>query len=234
MIISPPFLPAAGLGSTDADANPPVLDLMMDKVDAFELAHGIYPIGFDRRWHCGAHLMPSMQNEKVRAIADGEVVAYRVCQKAYDGGGGKLRNRIRAHVDITFPASGERHPHPSCARILRISGSRISLRAGIYRRWRAARRHTQRGRWRKNPSEPKQFIAVARTRRVQCRSPLVHLVLVVLLFHWRGREQRSALTRYRPHVGEFMALVKEHLYKQLLGVPIRLQCFKCNALERPL
>ncbi|SAK68653.1 EF hand domain-containing protein [Caballeronia catudaia] len=89
MIISPPFLPAAGLRNTDATVNPPIVDLMMDKVDEFELAHGTYPIGFDRRWHCGAHLMPSMQNEKVRAIADGEVVAYRVCQKAYDGGGGR-------------------------------------------------------------------------------------------------------------------------------------------------
>ncbi|SAK64283.1 hypothetical protein AWB75_02922 [Caballeronia catudaia] len=88
MIISPPFLPAAGLRNSDATANPPILDLMMDEVDKYELAHGNYPIAFDRRWHCGAHLMPSMQNEKVRAIADGEVVAYRVCQKAYDGGGG--------------------------------------------------------------------------------------------------------------------------------------------------
>ncbi|WP_250452824.1 M23 family metallopeptidase [Caballeronia sp. ATUFL_M2_KS44] len=61
---------------------------MMDLVDTFELAHGIYPIAFDRRWHCGVHLMPSTQNEKVRAIADGDVVAYRVCQKAYDGGDG--------------------------------------------------------------------------------------------------------------------------------------------------
>ncbi|SAK64299.1 hypothetical protein AWB75_02924 [Caballeronia catudaia] len=88
MIISPPFLPAAGLRNSDATANPPILDLMMDEVDKYELAHGNYPIAFDRRWHCGAHLMPSMQNEKVRAIADGDVVAYRVCQKAYDGGGG--------------------------------------------------------------------------------------------------------------------------------------------------
>jgi hypothetical protein len=71
-----------------AATNPPILDLMMDEVDQYELAHGTFPIAFDRRWHCGVHLMPSIQNEKVRAIADGEVVAYRVCQKAYDGGGG--------------------------------------------------------------------------------------------------------------------------------------------------
>ncbi|MFL9920609.1 hypothetical protein PQR75_35630 [Paraburkholderia fungorum] len=84
MITSPPFLPEAGLASNDAD----VIDPMMDAVDKFELAHGIYPIAFDRRWHPGMHLAPRMQNEKVRAIADGEVVAYRVCQHAFDGGGG--------------------------------------------------------------------------------------------------------------------------------------------------
>ncbi|GAB7523102.1 M23 family metallopeptidase [Paraburkholderia sp. 2C] len=60
----------------------------MDLVDTYELAHGIYPISFDRRWHCGVHLMPSMQNEAIHAIADGAVVAYRVCQHAYDGGSG--------------------------------------------------------------------------------------------------------------------------------------------------
>ncbi len=60
----------------------------MDAVDQFELAHGIYPVAFDRRWHTGVHLMPATQNERVRAIADGEVVAFRVCQKAIDGGSG--------------------------------------------------------------------------------------------------------------------------------------------------
>jgi hypothetical protein len=84
MIISPPFLPAAGATSNDASA----LDPVMDAVDQFELAHGIYPIAFDRRWHTGIHLMPATQNERVRAIADGELVAYRVCQKAIDGGSG--------------------------------------------------------------------------------------------------------------------------------------------------
>ncbi|MGF6533419.1 putative chitinase [Paraburkholderia sp. GAS206C] len=86
MIISPPFLPAAGAASGNADATDP----MMDAVDMFELAHGVYPIAFDRRWHTGVHLMPDTQNERVRAIADGEVVAYRVCQKAIDGGEGVL------------------------------------------------------------------------------------------------------------------------------------------------
>ncbi|WP_011296205.1 M23 family metallopeptidase [Cupriavidus necator] len=60
---------------------------MMDAVDEFELAHhGVYPIAFDRRWHCGMHLAPSEQTEPVRAIADGDVVAYRVSQKAISDG----------------------------------------------------------------------------------------------------------------------------------------------------
>ena len=86
MITSPPFLPLAGMTSSDLHSTDP----MMDAVDRFELAHGIFPIAFDRRWHTGVHLYPATQNEKVRAIADGEVVAYRVCQHAIDGGEGKL------------------------------------------------------------------------------------------------------------------------------------------------
>ncbi|WP_241239074.1 M23 family metallopeptidase [Burkholderia stagnalis] len=80
MIISPPFLPDAGLAAPTG-ANP---DPMMDAVDKFECAHGIYPIAFDRRWHCGVHLQPNTQG-KVYAIADGEIVAYRVCQHGIDG-----------------------------------------------------------------------------------------------------------------------------------------------------
>ncbi|KWD74304.1 hypothetical protein WL70_27395 [Burkholderia ubonensis] len=60
---------------------------MMDAVDQFELKHhGLYPIAFDRRWHCGVHLVPNLLYEPVRAIADGEVVAYRVSQKAISDG----------------------------------------------------------------------------------------------------------------------------------------------------
>ncbi|WP_233834686.1 M23 family metallopeptidase [Paraburkholderia sp. ZP32-5] len=81
MIISPPFLPESGL--TSADGSKP--DPMMDTVDKFELAHGIYPIAFDRRWHCGVHLAPDVHGP-VHAIADGQVVAYRVCQNAIDSG----------------------------------------------------------------------------------------------------------------------------------------------------
>ncbi len=61
---------------------------MMDLIDSFELAHGIYPVAFDRRWHCGVHLMPSM-HETVHAIADGVLVAFRVCQRAYPAHGGE-------------------------------------------------------------------------------------------------------------------------------------------------
>ncbi|UEP37529.1 M23 family metallopeptidase [Burkholderia ambifaria] len=81
MIISPPFLPEAGLAAPTG-TNP---DPMMDAVDKFECDHGIYPIAVDRRWHCGVHLQPDTKG-KVHAIADGEVVAYRVCQHGVDGG----------------------------------------------------------------------------------------------------------------------------------------------------
>jgi hypothetical protein len=82
MIISPPFLPTAGLTSTDDTQTDP----MMAAVAEFELAHGIFPIAFDRRWHCGVHLMPNEQHEPVRAIADGEVVAYRIAKTAISDG----------------------------------------------------------------------------------------------------------------------------------------------------
>ncbi|MCU9956991.1 M23 family metallopeptidase [Burkholderia sp. BKH01] len=81
MIISPPFLPEAGLVALTGKNSDP----MMDAVDKFECAHGIYPIAFDRRWHCGVHLQPDTKGE-VYAIADGEVVAYRVCQHGVDSG----------------------------------------------------------------------------------------------------------------------------------------------------
>ncbi|WP_449493232.1 peptidase M23 [Caballeronia sp. M23-90] len=61
---------------------------MMDAVDAYEATDGLYPIAADRRWHTGMHLVPKMYNEHIHAIADGEVIAYRVCQRAYDGGSG--------------------------------------------------------------------------------------------------------------------------------------------------
>ncbi|MBN3833853.1 M23 family metallopeptidase [Burkholderia sp. Ac-20344] len=81
MIISPPFLPKAGFAAPTG-TNP---DPMMDAVDQFEGDHGIYPIAHDRRWHCGMHLQSDTKGE-VYAIADGEVVAYRVCQHAVDSG----------------------------------------------------------------------------------------------------------------------------------------------------
>ncbi|AMH43456.1 putative kinase [Caballeronia sordidicola] len=84
MIISPPFLPETGVSAPSAA----IVDPMMDAADKLELAHGIYPVAMDRRWHTGAHLAPSLLNERVRAIADGEVIAYRVCQHAIEGSPG--------------------------------------------------------------------------------------------------------------------------------------------------
>nr|WP_328809461.1 hypothetical protein [Paraburkholderia hiiakae] len=60
---------------------------MMDVVDQFEIGHhGVYPVTFDRRFHCGIHLNPGEQHEPVRAIADGDVVAYRVSKNAISDG----------------------------------------------------------------------------------------------------------------------------------------------------
>ncbi|CAM2197648.1 Predicted chitinase [Paraburkholderia kururiensis] len=96
MIISPPFLPASGLTSTDGSKPDP----MMDAVDKFELAHGIYPVAADRSWHCGAHLAPDVHGP-VHAIADGEVVAYRVCQHAMDEGNGNAGFVLLKHSTET-------------------------------------------------------------------------------------------------------------------------------------
>jgi len=83
MIISPPFLPQSGPTSSDAADDDP----MMTAVNAFEPGyHGVFPVTFDRRWHCGIHLVPDTDSEPVRAIADGEVVAYRVCEKPISDG----------------------------------------------------------------------------------------------------------------------------------------------------
>jgi len=73
---------------------------MMDAVDKFELAHGIYPIAFDRRWHCGVHLAPDTHSP-VYAIADGEVVAYRVCQHAMDAGNSNAGFALLRHSTET-------------------------------------------------------------------------------------------------------------------------------------
>jgi predicted chitinase len=96
MIISPPFLPESGL--TSADKSKP--DPMMDAVDEFELAHGIYPVASDRSWHCGIHLAPDTHGA-VHAIADGEVVAYRVCQHAMDQGNGNAGFVLLKHSTET-------------------------------------------------------------------------------------------------------------------------------------
>ena len=99
MIISPPFLLAGVTDNAGPDDDP-----LTTAVNALELAHGVYPIAFDRRWHTGVHLMPENKGDPVRAIADGEVVAYRVSQKAIDGGAGTLDSNpgfvlLKHHTD---------------------------------------------------------------------------------------------------------------------------------------
>lgn len=56
-----------------------VSDTIEQSISAKE---GLYPVGFDRRWHGGIHLSAAA-NEPVRAIADGEVVAFR-CASAVE------------------------------------------------------------------------------------------------------------------------------------------------------
>ncbi|WP_027803844.1 M23 family metallopeptidase [Paraburkholderia dilworthii] len=83
MIISPPFLPQTGLNSSSDTGT----DAMMTAVEAYEPGyHGVFPVTFDRRWHGGIHLVPHTLNEPVRAIADGEVVAYRISQNPISDG----------------------------------------------------------------------------------------------------------------------------------------------------
>ncbi|WP_233869610.1 M23 family metallopeptidase [Paraburkholderia adhaesiva] len=82
MIISPPFLPQSGLTGVATDTDP-----MMTAVESYESAnHGVFPVTFDRRWHGGIHLVPATDNEPVRAIADGEVVAYRISRNPISDG----------------------------------------------------------------------------------------------------------------------------------------------------
>src|ERR1700754_2568262 len=83
MIISPPFLPQSGLTSSNAGDPDP----MMTTVDAYASGNsGIYPVAFDRRWHGGIHFDYAPANEPVRAIADGEVIAYRISQSPISDG----------------------------------------------------------------------------------------------------------------------------------------------------
>lgn len=70
MLISYPILPA---GADASDENTRLNNFLTTYVDS---ATGFYPVSFEDRWHGGIHLLPG--NEPLRAIADGEVVCYRV------------------------------------------------------------------------------------------------------------------------------------------------------------
>ncbi|MFX1815438.1 M23 family peptidase, partial [Paraburkholderia sp. A1RI_3L] len=59
-----------------------------------------YPVAADRSWHCGTHLAPDVHGP-VHAIADGEVVAYRVCQHAMDDGNGNAGFVLLRHSTET-------------------------------------------------------------------------------------------------------------------------------------
>lgn len=73
MIISYPILPS---GAATADEDARLNHFLATYVDN---ASGFFPVSFEDRWHGGVHLKPG--NEPLRAIADGEVIAYRVASQ---------------------------------------------------------------------------------------------------------------------------------------------------------
>jgi len=75
MLISYPILPT-NLQAADEEVK---FNHMLGRV-RFE--EGVYPVSFHNRWHGGIHLDPGDDDEPIRAIADGEIVAYRVAATA--------------------------------------------------------------------------------------------------------------------------------------------------------
>ncbi len=71
MLISYPFLPARGADVSDDEYENKILDMEM-------LNAGVYPSSREREWHGGIHVQAPSMIEPVRAIADGEIVAYRL------------------------------------------------------------------------------------------------------------------------------------------------------------
>jgi hypothetical protein len=70
MIISYPYLPDAANSESEQGPENRIFD--------FVQGHGAYPASHDMRWHGGVHLYAQgVTPVPVRAIADGEVVAYR-------------------------------------------------------------------------------------------------------------------------------------------------------------
>jgi predicted chitinase len=87
MLISYPLLPGrtntAGKPETDSAYE---IRLLSYEDNSFAKEHelfdeGVYPVSFDGRWHGGIHMKPATNTEPIRAIADGEVVAYRYADK---------------------------------------------------------------------------------------------------------------------------------------------------------
>jgi hypothetical protein len=74
VIISYPYLPERSAAESEQDYEARVFN--------FIEGHGYYPASHDMCWHGGVHLYaPGTQPVPVRAIADGEVVAYRRANK---------------------------------------------------------------------------------------------------------------------------------------------------------
>lgn len=70
MIISYPFLPARSGSESEQDYERRIFGMEMSEA-------GFYPASYMGSWHGGIHLKAS-QTEPVRAVADGELVAYRL------------------------------------------------------------------------------------------------------------------------------------------------------------
>jgi murein DD-endopeptidase MepM/ murein hydrolase activator NlpD len=69
MIITYPIQLAYSLGKEQRVAPDPVYNNS-------EILSGSFPMGKNRFWHGGIHIHPSDRNTPIRAIADGELVAY--------------------------------------------------------------------------------------------------------------------------------------------------------------
>ena len=89
MLISYPFLPGRTKNAQNETEKDDAYETRLSSYEnnSFAQTHelfdeGIYPVSFDGRWHGGIHMQPGEATEPIRAIADGEVVAYRYADAA--------------------------------------------------------------------------------------------------------------------------------------------------------
>ncbi|EPX60188.1 hypothetical protein D187_002274 [Cystobacter fuscus DSM 2262] len=101
MLISYPLLSASQRNASEQAR----LQHMLNQTRSDE---GIYPVTVGNRWHGGIHLEPESENEPIRAIADGEVIAYRVAAdvetyaQAQDSVGARSPQQEQDRFDTSF------------------------------------------------------------------------------------------------------------------------------------